>query len=397
MEYDFDKIIDRHGTGSLKFDCAERRGKSKDLLPLWVADMDFPVPDEVVDALVNRSRHAIFGYTEPTDSYFEAVTGWLENHHGWKTNPRWYVLTPGVVFALAAAVCAFTEPGESVIIQQPVYYPFSEVVNDNGRKLVNCPLVYSNGAYSIDFDAFEHAVEQEDVKLFLLCNPHNPGGRVWSRDELRRLGDICNRHGVVVVSDEIHADFNRPGYEHVVYASLGEEYAQNSITCTSPGKTFNMASLQVSNIIIPNQKLRRTFRHSKTAFGYSQMNALGLAATEAAYKYGESWFLQLKEYLEGNYVFLKSFIEERLPQLTNVELGSTYLAWIDCRALGLDDNGLKHLVEDGAKLWLDMGDVFGPDGSGFIRINFATQRSVLEQALEQLESAVNGYLASRGE
>jgi cystathionine beta-lyase len=299
-------------------------------------------------------------------------------------------LTPGVVFALAMAVRAFTEPGEAVVVQQPVYYPFSEVVRDNGRRLVNAPLVYDaqTASYRTDPAAFERAVVDNDVKLFLLCNPHNPGGRVWTADELRALGEVCVRHGVTVVSDEIHMDFARPGFSHTVFASLDERFAQVSATCTSAGKTFNLASLQLSNIVIPNADLRRRFRREVGRAGYSQPNVMGLAATEAAYTHGGPWLDALKDYLEGNWALVRSHLAEHAPELRLVESGSTYLAWIDCRALGLDAAGIRALVEDEARLWLDLGDMFGADGAGFIRINIATQRAYLAEALTRLTGAV---------
>ena len=386
--YDFDKAIDRRGTGSLKFDHAVARGKSPDLLSLWVADMDFAVPREVSAALVQRAEHGIFGYTDPDDAYFAAVQGWLQDHHGWHTQRSWFVVTPGVVFALAMAVKAYSEPGDAVLIQQPVYYPFTSVIEDNGRRVVNAPLVYDDGRYEIDWAAFEHAITRNNVKLFLLCNPHNPGGRVWTANELRRLGDICVAHGVVVVSDEIHQDFARPGHRHVVFADLDERFAQSSVTCTSAGKTFNLAGLQVSNIVIPHEGLRAQFKAAVDAAGYSQPNTMGLVATQAAYTYGAPWLVALKEYLEGNWQALKTRLEAEAPELRLVESGSTYLAWIDCRALGLDDEELRCLVEDEAGLWLDLGAIFGPEGSGFIRINIATQRAYLMEAVARLTAAV---------
>lgn len=390
LPYDFDEVVDRRGTGSLKFDHAVARGKSPDLLSLWVADMDFRVPCEVSAALAQRAEHGIFGYTDPDDAYFAAVQGWLLDCHGWQTCRDWFVVTPGVVFALAMAVKAYTKPGDGVLIQQPVYYPFTSVVEDNGRKVVNAPLTYANGCYEIDFAAFERAITAHDVKLFLLCNPHNPGGRVWTAHELSRLGEICVAHGVVVVSDEIHQDFARPGHRHAVFAGLDERFARQSVTCTSAGKTFNLAGLQVSNIVIPNEGLRAQFKAAVDAAGYSQPNAMGLVATQAAYVHGKPWLAALKEYLEGNWRALGMWLEAEAPELRLVESGSTYLAWIDCRALGLDDKELQRLVENEAGLWLDMGAIFGPEGSGFIRINIATQRAYLMEAVARLTAAVQG-------
>ncbi len=388
MGYDFDRVIDRHGTGSLKYDCAEERGHSPEELSLWVADMDFEVPREVTDALVARARHGIFGYTEPTAGYFDAVGDWLESRQGWRPERSWFTLTPGVVYALACCVRAYTNPGEAVLIQQPVYYPFSEVIRDNDRVVVNSPLVLSDGTYQVDFDAFERTIKENDVRLFLLCNPHNPGGRVWSAAELERMGRICLRHGVVVVSDEIHADFARPGFAHASFGTQAAELLDNVVICQSPTKTFNIAGLQISNIIIPNEGLRARFRHQNDAAGYSQVNCFGVVAAEAAYRHGAEWLAELKDYLEGNLDLLCQVLSDRTPELAVMVPQSTYLVWVDCRSLGLSDAELTALVEKDAGLWLDMGDIFGSDGSGFIRWNIACPRSVLATALDQFASAV---------
>lgn len=386
--YDFDTPIERHGTDSLKFDCTESRHRSPDLMSLWVADMDFALPEEVIDALEERVRHGIFGYTVPSDSYYDAVNAWLSSRYGWSAPRDRFVLTPGVVFALATAVRAFTEPGDAVLIQQPVYYPFSGVVTNNGRKVVNAPLVYEDGRYSIDFSAFERAIAENDVKLFLLCNPHNPVGRVWTRDELAALTGICLAHDVVIVSDEIHMDFARPGYSHTSVATLGDEVRTRLVVCTSGGKTFNLAGLQTSNIVIFDDRLRSSFKREVFSAGYSQANTLGLLTTQLCYERGGEWLAQLKEYLEGNWELVADHLFENAPRLRLIEAQSTYLAWVDCRALGLFGKDLERFIEDEAGLWLDCGDMFGPDGDGFIRINIATQRAYLERALTQLTDAV---------
>lgn len=394
IAYDFNCAERREGTGAIKCDAA-RRGKRMGLTPLWVADMDFRAPQPVIDALHERVEHGVFGYTDPTEGYLESVCAWIAGRQGWQPRPEWITVTPGVVYALACAVRAYTDPGDAVLVQQPVYYPFSEVVTDNGRRLVNCSLVYEEGRYSIDFRAFERTVVREGVRLFMLCNPHNPGGRVWTRGELERLGDICRRHGVVVLSDEIHADFARPGYRHASFASLDDGLVERCVVCTSPSKSFNLAGLQVSNIIVPNPRLRERFRRENAASGYSQANAMGLVACEAAYREGGEWLDQLKAYLEGNRQVLACLLAERAPQLRLMENESTYLAWLDCRSLGLSDAGLISLVEDGAGLWLDMGDVFGPDGSGFVRMNYACPRDVLTDAVGRLCDAVAELEAAR--
>ncbi|MGN0073430.1 MAG: MalY/PatB family protein [Coriobacteriales bacterium] len=389
--YDFDAPVERHGTDCLKFDCAESRHRSPELLSLWVADMDFRTAPEILEAMKQRVDHGIFGYTEPQQPFFDAVTCWHADRYGWEPQREWAVVTPGVVFALAMAVRAFSQPGDCVLVQQPVYYPFTEVVEDNGRRVLNVPLVLApdSSGYSIDFEAFEVAVQQHKPALFLLCNPHNPGGRVWTRAELERLASICLEHGVAMVSDEIHQDFARPGYEHCSLATLGPRVLEHSVICTSPSKTFNLAGTQVSNIFIPNPQLRTAFKRQVAAAGYSQANTLGLVACQAAYEHGGPWLTALKEYLEGNWALLKRHLAEHAPHLCLVESQSTYLAWIDCRALGLYGRELRQLVEDEAGLWLDLGSMFGKDGDGFIRINIATQRSYLQRALTQLTDAIS--------
>ena len=387
-QYDFDTPIERRGTNSLKFDSAESSHRPSGLMPLWVADMDFALPGEVTDALSERAQHGIFGYTIEGDSYYDAVNSWLSSRYGWSAPKECFVLTPGVVFALATAVRAFTEPGDAVLIQQPVYYPFSGVVKNNGRKVVNAPLVYEDGRYSIDFDAFERAIAENGVKLFLLCNPHNPVGRVWTEDELEALTSICLAHDVIVVSDEIHMDFARPGYSHTSVATLGDEVRNRSIICTSAGKTFNLAGLQTSNIAIFNEELYAAFKWEAFCAGFSHANTMGILANQLCYERGGEWLAQLKAYLEGNWKLMAEHLAEYAPQLRLIEAQSTYLAWVDCRSLSLFGKSLERFVEDEAGLWLDCGAMFGPDGDGFIRINIATQRAYLAEALKKLTDAI---------
>ena len=388
MTYDFDAPIDRRGTDSLKFDRAEARHRSPDLLSLWVADMDFATAPEIVDAIRRRAEHGIFGYTEPGPGYFATLDRWCSSRYGWHVAADEVVTTPGVVYALACAVRAFTQPGDAVVVQQPVYYPFTGVVVDNGRELANAPLVFDGRSYGMDFDALERTVAESGAKLFLLCNPHNPVGRAWTREELERVADICARHGLVVVSDEIHMDFARPGHEHVPFASVAEGLGLRYVVCVSASKTFNLAGLQTANAVIPDAELRRAFQREIWASGYSQPNTLGLVASQAAYEHGAAWLDGLKAYLEGNWTLLSDAIAQRMPELRLVEAESTYLAWMDCRALGLDAKQLERFVEDEAGLWLDCGDMFGEGGEGFIRINIATQRAYLARALDQLAAAV---------
>lgn len=387
---DFDAVIDRRGTKCLKYDFAVQRGRPAGVLPLWVADMDFKVSSYIEDALVRQARHAIYGYTESGTAYFEAVQQWLAAHHGWQVQPDWLQKTPGVVFAIAVAVKACTQPGDVVLIQQPVYYPFSEVIVDNGRRLVSSDLVLDEAAghYGIDFADFERKIVENHVKLFLLCSPHNPVGRVWSREELLQVGRICQRHGVTVFSDEIHADFVWQG-KHQVFAAADPAFAAFTITATAPSKTFNIAGLQVSNIFIADDALRAKFRQAYNASGYSQLNAAGLIAAEAAYRDGETWYNAVKAYIVDNIAYMREFIATRLPRLRMIEPEGTYLVWVDFRRLGLDNDALEDLVLHKANLWLDSGAIFGPVGEGFQRFNIACPRATLTKALEQLEQAVN--------
>ncbi len=389
MKYDFETPVERRGTGCLKWDAWEARGHTADELPLWVADMDFRVMPEALEALQERVAHGVFGYTMPTDAYHDAVEGWFERHHGWRPEREWTVHAPGVVFALATAIRAYTQPGDFVLIQQPVYYPFKLMVEKNGRRVANNPLVRGvDGRYEMDFDAFERTVAETGATLFILCSPHNPVGREWTAAELRRIGEICLAHGVTVVSDEIHADFARPGFTHVPFATLGEEFAQNVVLCTSPSKTFNLAGLQICNVFIPNAGLRAAFQRELGRTGYDEPNCLGACAAQACYEHGDEWFAQLKAKLEENYALVEA-MAGRTPGLALTPLESTYLPWIDCSGLGLaSDDALASFITRDAKLWLDMGTMFGPEGSGFIRLNLASPTAMVQEACDRLESAV---------
>lgn len=388
-KFEFDTVIDRRNTDCLKYDFAVRRGKPEGVLPLWIADMDFKTSDKILDAIRKRAEHGIFGYTESGDSYFGAVADWMDKRHGWEIKRDWLVKTPGVVFALAMAVKAYTKAGDAVLIQQPVYYPFTEVIEDNDRKVISNDLVFGeDGKYHIDFEDFERKIEEEKIALFLLCNPHNPTGRVWTGEELLKIGEICLKHHVIVVSDEIHEDFVFGKRKHIVFANLRKEFEEISVICTSPAKTFNLAGLQVSNIFIPNGKLRRQFKKQIAAAGYSQLNTLGITACEAAYRYGEEWYGAMMEYVEGNIQFMKEYLERELPQLTMAEPEGTYLVWVDFRRLGLSESELEELIVKEANLWLDSGAIFGKSGEGFERFNVACPRKILAKALEQLKGAI---------
>lgn len=386
---DFDQIIDRKNTDCLKYDFAKRRGMPEDVLPFWVADMDFKVSSYIEDALIARAQHGIFGYSEVQTPYFETVRDWMKKHHNWEPQEKWLVKTPGIVFALAMAVKAYTERGDGVLVQLPVYYPFSEVIEDNGRRVVSNTLYLGeDNRYHIDFEDFEQKIVEEKIKLFFLCNPHNPVGRVWTREELTRLGDICVKHQVVVVSDEIHHDFIWKG-EHEVFANIKSAYEAISITCTSPSKTFNIAGMQISNIFIPDSALRRKFKQELNASGTSQLGAMGLVACEAAYQKGEEWYQAMCAYVKDNFAFTKQYVEEQLLGVTMIDSEGTYLVWLDFRGTGLSADELDRRIIYEAKLWLDSGKIFGDSGRGFQRINAACPRSVLKEGLDRIRSILD--------
>ncbi len=383
---DFDSIIDRRNTKCLKYDFAKRRGLPDDVLPLWVADMDFKTSSCIEDALIERAKHGIFGYSEVQTPYVEIVCDWMKKHHNWDIQEKWLVKTPGVVFALAMTVKAYTKPGDSVLLQLPVYYPFSEVIEDNGRKVVSNDLYLGDdNRYHMNFEDFEQKIINEKIKLFFLCNPHNPVGRVWTEAELMRLGNICVKHGVIVVSDEIHHDFIFHGKHHV-FANLKKEFENISVTCTSPSKTFNLASMLISNIFIPNPELRHQFRKEVDASGISQLSVMGLVACEAAYSKGEQWYQAMLAYVSDNIGFVKQYVEENLPGVTMIDTEGTYLVWLDFRNTGLSVSELENLIIHKAKLWLDSGKIFGKCGEGFQRINVACPRSILKMALDRIKA-----------
>lgn len=386
---DFDTVVDRRKSNCLKYDFAKRRGRPENIIPLWIADMDFKVSPEITKALLKNVEHGIFGYSEVQEEYFEVLQNWMKEKHDWDVQNKWLVKTPGVVFALGMAVKAFTKPKDAVMLQQPVYYPFSEVIEDNDRKIVSNTLYLGDdGKYHIDFEDFEKKAIEYKVKLFFLCSPHNPVGRVWTKEELKKLGDICIKYDIIVVSDEIHQDFVFQG-KHQVFAAISEELNQRTITCTSPSKTFNLAGLQISNIFIANPKLRRQFRKEIYAAGYSQLNVLGLTACEAAYRHGDEWYKELMSYLKYNIDYIREFINKKIPKIKMIEPEGTYLVWLDFRGFDLTEEEREDLIIKKAGLWLDSGAIFGEAGEGFERINVACPQSILKQALQQLEAAVN--------
>lgn len=381
MIYNFDTIIDRQGTNSIKYDFAIERGKPEGLLPMWVADMDFPAPPEVLEDIQQSVSHGIFGYTEPKDDYYNAVTEWFGSRFGYHVASHEIVKSPGLVYGLAQAVRAFTDPNETVMIQTPVYYPFYDVVLNNGRTLVTNSLVYDGGKYSIDLDDFEQKIIDNDVKLFILCSPHNPVGRVWTRLELEQMNNICVKYGVIVVSDEIHCDFIWNEHKHTCFGLLNE----NAVVATAPSKTFNLAGLQVSNIFVKNEDLRNKLKTEISRSGYSQLNTLGIVACQSAYTKGSAWLEMLKTYLAENIQLVQDFLTARLPKIKLIDPQAMYLLWLDFSEYGLTQTELDCRITEGAKLWLNNGTMFGEEGRGFQRINIACPRTVLIDALGRLE------------
>ncbi|MDR2301648.1 MAG: PatB family C-S lyase [Deltaproteobacteria bacterium] len=387
-KYDFDEIVPRENTNCVKYDFALERGMPEGLLPMWVADMDFKTPPEVIERLVKVAKHGIFGYTDVKDDYYQSVVGWFERRFGHAFSPRSIVKTPGVVYALATAVRAFTNPDDRVVIQSPVYYPFFGTVRENGRRLVDNPLVYRDGRYYMDFEDLEKKIVSEGAKLLFLCSPHNPVSRVWSFEELQTLGQICLKHGCLIVSDEIHCDFVFGDRKHLVLTSVMKELEDISVVLTAPSKTFNLAGLHSSNVFIANAELRRKFKTEISRSGLSQLNVMGLAACQAAYDHGEAWLTELLEYLEKNLALCQEFFKEKLAPLRLIPTEGTYLIWIDFGPLGLGHEEVNKLVIEKARLWLDEGTMFGASGASFQRMNVACPKSVLTQALERLEKAL---------
>ena len=380
--YDFDRIIERRDTQSAKW-------SHPSLLPLWVADMDFESPPQVAEAIQRRAQHNIYGYDRIPKDYFKVVQSWFSRRQNFKVEKDWLVITSGVVEALFLAIHAFTLPGDAVVIQPPVYHPFARSVLRSGRQLVNNPLKRVEGGYELDLEDLEAKLSQPLVKLLILCNPHNPIGKVYTPEELTAVGQLALKHGVLVISDEIHSDLMLDGNRHTPFASISQEFAQNSLTCTAPSKTFNLAGLATSNIFIPNPKLRDQFTRFTESLGIKGGSLYGLIAAEAAYRDADEWLDQLLSYLGSNAAYFRNYLEENIPLITADRLQGTYLQWVDFRKLGLNDEELEAFLRDKAKLWLSQGHTFGREGSGFIRFNLATPRANLTQALEQLTEAVH--------
>ena len=385
MQYDFDTIIPRRGTNSYKWDTPAAEGA----LPMWVADMDFRTAPAIIEALQRRVAHGIFGYTHVPDAYYEAVTGWFARRHGWSIDPAWIVYTSGVVPAVSAIIKAMTRPGDKVIVQTPAYNCFYSSIRNNGCLLDSNLLINEAGSYSIDFDGLKRLAADPRTTVLLLCNPHNPTGRVWTRNELRHIGDICLRHGVFVIADEIHCELTYEGHDYTPFASLSDDFLWHSATCLSPSKAFNIAGLQIANIVAADEEVRRRIDRAINDNEVCDVNPFGVLATIAAYNEGEAWLDALRRYLWGNYEYLKDFLAERLPGYTVSPLEGTYLPWLDCRHTGLTSDALADRLLHEQRLMVNPGTMYGPGGEGFLRLNMACPRSVWREGLERLAKGLN--------
>lgn len=378
MKYDFDKTIDRRATNSYKWDSAP-----EGVLPMWVADMDFRTAPAIIDALQKRVVHGIFGYTRVPDAYYDAVTSWFSRRHGWDIDREWIIYTSGVVPAVSAVIKALTVPGDKVIVQTPVYNCFFSSIRNNGCEIVSNPLRRTADTYEMDFDALERCAADPRAKVMLLCNPHNPAGRVWTPDELTRLGNICLRNGVTVVADEIHCELVYQGFKYTPFASLSDAFLHRSVTCVSPSKAFNIAGLQIANIVAFDNDLRSRIDKAININEVCDVNPFGVAATIAAYNEGEEWLNQLVDYLHGNYEAMAEFCRRELPEFPITRLEGTYLVWMDCSSLGMPSDALEHALLDDARLWLNAGTMYGAEGEGYMRWNIACPRSVMLDGLNR--------------
>ncbi|WP_442602224.1 MalY/PatB family protein [Paenibacillus sp. KN14-4R] len=394
MTYDFDKIVDRSCSHSVKFDSKLCNQIPEEAIPMWIADMDFEVAPAIANAVRKRAEHAVFGYSKCSEAYFEAVVSWMRDRHDWAIMPEWIATAPGVVPALNFIVRAFLEPGDKVIIQQPVYYPFMNIITSNGFEYLNNELQLVNNRYEINFEDFEKKAQDPHTKMFILCNPHNPIGRVWSREDLTRLADICLANQVLIVSDEIHHDlvFPNRGNKHIPIASLSPAVSKRTLTCTAPNKSFNIAGLQSANIIIEDTILRQSFVNEVCKSGVGTFNPFALVAAEAGYREGGPWLDATLAYIEGNKQYVMKFVEEKLPNLSVLDSESTFLLWIDFRKLGMDKLELQRFLRQEALVWLDSGFIFGELGAGFERMNIACSRRIVEEAMNRIEHAVNKLL-----
>ena len=384
QQINFDEMIPRRDTNSVKWDSVAYA----EVLPMWVADMDFRTAPAITEALRQRVEHGIFGYTRVPDAYYEAVVNWFARRHGWQMQQEWILYTISVVPALSATIKALTEPGDKVLMQTPVYNCFFSAIRNNGCEISDNRLIYENNTYRIDFEDLERKASDDKVKLMLLCNPHNPAGRVWTREELTRIGEICLRHGVAVVSDEIHCEFAYPGHAYTPFASISDDFLHRSVTCVSPSKAFNIAGLQIANIVCADEAVRQRINEVINLYEINNVNPFGVIATIAAYNEGESWLLQLLDYLRGNYECMRDYCAKYLPDFPIAELEGTYLAWMDCRKLRLSSKELEERLLQEVKLWLNAGTMYGDAGEGFMRWNLACPRARMLEGLERFRKFV---------
>ncbi len=387
MEYNFDEQVDRENTACYKYDLRRVFFGREDVIPMWVADMDFKTPSFIIEAIRGRLDHEILGYTFRHDSFYESIANWIKRRHGWDVRKEWISFSPGIVPALNLAVLAFTEPGDKIIVQKPVYFPFFPAIESHGRILVNNPLKYKRGRYDMDFKDMIQKIDNR-VKMMMLCSPHNPTGNVWRYDDLKKLTEICLEKNILILSDEIHSDLVYKGNRHIPTASLSPEAAEITFTCVAPSKTFNLAGLSTSAVIASNKTLKERYDKILEDIHVGGGNVFGFTALKAAYNNGEKWLDALMEYLEGNLRYLIRYLDENIPRIKPVIPEATYMVWLDCRELGLDDKELKKFMIHEAGLGLGDGTIFGMEGSGFQRINIGCPKSVLIKALHQLKNAV---------
>ncbi len=383
MKYNFDELINRRNSNSVKWDSAD-----PDVLPMWVADMDFRTAPCIIEALGKRVRHGIFGYCHVPDRYYQATIDWMSRRHNVMLNREWIIYTSGVVPAISAVIKALTRPGDAVLVQTPVYNCFFSSIRNNGCGIVESPLVYDNLTYHIDFDDLEAKLSLPEVKLMLICNPHNPAGRVWTREELQKIGELCMRHGVIPVSDEIHCELTFNGHDYTPFASISDEYASKSVTCMSPSKAFNIAGLQIANIICADPTWRALIDKAININEVCDVNPFGVDALIAAYTDGEDWLDNLRKYLWNNYLIVCDFMHRELPIIGITKLEGTYLVWLDCRKLGMTSLEIKQRLLKESKVWLTEGTVYGNAGEGFMRLNIACPQERLLDGLNRIKSAL---------
>ena len=390
MKYNFDTIIDRKNTNCFKHDALQTIFHADDILPLWVADMDFQAPSFIKDAIVKRAEHPVYGYTFFSNSFYDSFINWAQKKHNYKIDASWLQMTPGVVTGMSVAIMALTKSGDKIIIQTPVYHPFFQVVKKNNRELVQNELDVKDGRYSINFDSLEKSIDK-DTKMIIVCNPHNPIGRVWTRDELEKLVAICEKHKLLIIADEIHADIVYKPHEYTPIINISEYSKNNTVAFTAPSKTFNIAGLATSVAIIPNKDIRKQFKALTSVLHFDGGNVFGTVAFEAAYTHGEEWTNQLLDYLRTNYEFVKSYFAEHLPKVKITELEGTYLLWIDFSALNIEHDELRKILIEEAKVGLNHGSAFGANGKNYMRLNIGSPRGIIEEGVKRISSSLCKY------